>query len=632
MTILASNTPVPDPPASPAVLAPLRLGNAKPLFVLSQDLQLVAALKKVTDPSHEVLQSCAEIDLSGALIAHHAGVAVIDCAALASPVATLTERLHVQFPELVLIVTGTADEQGQLAAHITDGTVHRFLHKPFSEQRVRLFVEAAWRRHAEVRAEPRRVPAAAARGPRFLHIGLGVTALAVLAAAGIALLMNGHTPEQAVPSAPAAAAPVAAAPAPDTRLDTLLARADQALRAGALIAPPEENARDLYAQAQRLAPHDPRVSEARTQLGSRLLDQADSALQGHHADEAQHALEEARALAPGDARITTLAAALAAYAAHAAAPKDKPKATDARLSDYLSRARDAESRGALIEPAEDNARVDIESAHAISPDDPGVVQAQGELRALLEEAARRALDAANPDQADRLASAALDAGADPARVNALHDDAQQLRAKARSASTGALASTFNERLSAGRLIEPAGDSARSALAQLVQEDPDSPATAQARNTWRARLVDEARASLKAQDYAATTRWLTEARSAGADAAQLAQTQSDLSAAQAASAAAASVVAESSLTRTRYVAPDFPDAARARGIDGWVDLQYLVGTDGAVSEVDVIGAQPVGMFEQAATDAVRRWRYQPVTRDGHSVAQHVRVRVRFTVTR
>jgi len=154
--------------------------------------------------------------------------------------------------------------------------------------------------------------------------------------------------------------------------------------------------------------------------------------------------------------------------AHAVAPKDKPKA-DVRVADYLSRARDAESRGALIEPAEDNARVDIESAHAISPDDPAVAQAQGELRALLEEAARRALDAANPDQADRLASAALDAGADPARVNALHDDAQQLRAKARSASTGALASTFNERLSAGRLIEPAGDSARSALAQLVQD-------------------------------------------------------------------------------------------------------------------------------------------------------------------
>jgi TonB family protein len=631
MTILASNTPLPDPPAPPAGLELLRIASAKPLFVLSQDAQLVAALKKVTDPSHEVLQSSAEIDLSGALIAHHAGVAVIDCAALASPVATLTERLHAQFPELVLIVTGTADEQGQLAAHITDGTVHRFLHKPFSEQRVRLFVEAAWRRHAEVRAEPRRLPASAAQSARGLRIAIAVTVLAVLAAAVTTfVLMNGHAPQQAVQPAPAAATPLAA-PAPDTQLDTLLARAAQAMRSGALIAPPEDNASDLYGQAQRLAPHDPRVSEALTQLGSRLLDQADAALQAHHPDEARHALDVARVLAPNDARIATLAAALAAYGAHAVAPKDKPKA-DVRVADYLSRARDAESRGALIEPAEDNARVDIESAHAISPDDPAVAQAQGELRALLEEAARRALDAANPDQADRLASAALDAGADPARVNALHDDAQQLRAKARSAAAGALASTFNERLSAGRLLEPAGDSAKSALIQLVQEDPDGPATTQVKSLWRARLLEEARASLKAQDYAATTRWLTEARSAGADSAQLGQLESDLGAAQAESQAAASIVAESTLTRTRYVAPDFPDAARNRGIDGWVDLQFLVGTDGAVTEVNVTGAQPAGMFEQAATAAVRRWRYQPVTRGGLTVAQHVRVRVRFTVKR
>ena len=198
MTILASNTPLPDPPKLSAGLELLRIASAKPLFVLSQDAQLVAALKKVTDPSHEVLQSSAEIDLSGALIAHHAGVAVIDCAALASPVATLTDRLHAQFPELVLIVTGTADEQGQLAAHITDGTVHRFLHKPFSEQRVRLFVEAAWRRYAEVRAEPRRVPAPRAPGARGLRIGLAVTVLVVLAAAAaFFVLMNGHTPEPA---------------------------------------------------------------------------------------------------------------------------------------------------------------------------------------------------------------------------------------------------------------------------------------------------------------------------------------------------------------------------------------------------------------------------------------------------
>jgi len=59
---------------------------------------------------------------------------------------------------------------------------------------------------------------------------------------------------------------------------------------------------------------------------------------------------------------------------------------------------------------------------------------------------------------------------------------------------------------------------------------------------------------------------------------------------------------------------------------------VVGSDGVVSDLSVVGAQPVGIFEQAALDAVRHWRYQPVLHDGQAVSQHARVRLRFTVQR
>ena len=109
-------------------------------------------------------------------------------------------------------------------------------------------------------------------------------------------------------------------------------------------------------------------------------------------------------------------------------------------------------------------------------------------------------------------------------------------------------------------------------------------------------------------------------------------RSNLAAAESAAQQANSYVNESTLTRTRYVAPQFPDVARQRGIDGWVDLQFVVGTDGVVGDVAVVGAQPVGIFEQAALEAVRHWRYQPVVHDGLAVSQHARVRLRFTVQR
>ena len=85
---------------------------------------------------------------------------------------------------------------------------------------------------------------------------------------------------------------------------------------------------------------------------------------------------------------------------------------------------------------------------------------------------------------------------------------------------------------------------------------------------------------------------------------------------------------SSLKLAHYVPPEFPMEARQRALSGWVDVQFAVRTDGAVGEVTIVGAQPVGVFEQAAVDAVRKWRYKPVMRDGQPVSQRARVRLSF----
>ena len=145
------------------------------------------------------------------------------------------------------------------------------------------------------------------------------------------------------------------------------------------------------------------------------------------------------------------------------------------------------------------------------------------------------------------------------------------------------------------------------------------------------MLDEARGALRAQDYVLARRWLTEAHAAGADAASIGAVETAIGAAQD-QAQRASYVSASSMTRTHYVEPQFPLDARRRGIDGWVDLQFVVNTDGSVGELTIVGAQPVGIFEQAALDAVRHWHYQPVMRDGQAVTQRARVRLRFAMQR
>jgi len=249
----------------------------------------------------------------------------------------------------------------------------------------------------------------------------------------------------------------------------------------------------------------------------------------------------------------------------------------------------------------------------------------------LQSEAQQALKAKNAEQADIWIAATADAGADGAQVSALRAESQQLRSSIHGEELAQLAALFNARLEHGALLEPATDSAHFYLAQLAQQGPDDPLTQRARSAYGTRLIDEARAALRGQDFPATQRWLTEARAASADASALAGVEAALSAAQK-DAQAESYVNAAALTRTHYVAPQFPDLARMRGIDGWVDLQFAIGTDGAVSDVAVVGAQPAGIFEQAALDAVRHWRYQPVTQDGHPVRQHARVRLRFAVQR
>jgi len=57
-----------------------------------------------------------------------------------------------------------------------------------------------------------------------------------------------------------------------------------------------------------------------------------------------------------------------------------------------------------------------------------------------------------------------------------------------------------------------------------------------------------------------------------------------------------------------VAPAYPPAAQARGLEGYVDVSFTVTPFGAVENPSVTGAQPQNVFDAAALAAVSRWRY------------------------
>lgn len=64
-----------------------------------------------------------------------------------------------------------------------------------------------------------------------------------------------------------------------------------------------------------------------------------------------------------------------------------------------------------------------------------------------------------------------------------------------------------------------------------------------------------------------------------------------------------------------VQPIYPRRAQARGIEGWVLVEFTVTPLGTVTNPVVVDAEPQGIFDKAALDAVVKWKYKPRVIDG-----------------
>jgi protein TonB len=80
--------------------------------------------------------------------------------------------------------------------------------------------------------------------------------------------------------------------------------------------------------------------------------------------------------------------------------------------------------------------------------------------------------------------------------------------------------------------------------------------------------------------------------------------------------------------TSRVNPEYPYAARERGIEGYVAVKVLVGKDGSVRQVNVLKSRPEGMFDQAVRKAVSGWRFQPGEVGGEPVTAWVTTTLHF----
>jgi TonB family protein len=570
--------------------------------------------------------------VSDLLVAGEVGILVLDVQSLNETPSVFVGQIKRQFPDLVVVVAGNRDAEISLAGLISAGTVYRFIHKPMSPGRAKLFADAAVKKYDDQRKRAAASPAAK-RSPRSnpaVLIGGTIGALGVIAAA--AWMLHGNTQDDAEP-------PHAAGFAPSAAQAPLLAAA-AALAANRLTEPAGDNALELYLQAQARNPADAAARAGLAEVHERLLARAENALLEERLDEAAVAIEIARKSGVESGRIAFLTAQLAksreqVKTAQAAARlnvsvKNEPKAAEDKVTPLLKLAAQRTNEAHLIDPEGDSARFYILEALRLDPSNIAAQEAERVLAMSLLTEAHSAIDRRDFVRAADWLGAAKGIVAD-ANIDAVQGLLASARREADADAWSQLLKNATDRLQQDRLIEPANDSAKYYLLTLRGLDPNNAGLAAAMQDLGARLVTKARRALALEQDDAARSWLDEASGIGVATPESNSVRHDLDAAVAARQFLSNVVAASDLTLLESVKPVYPKKAYSSKVQGWVELDFTVAESGGVKDIAVHGASPPGVFEEAAIAALSQWRYKPILRDSEPKAQRARMRIRFALT-
>jgi TonB family protein len=602
------------------------------LVVLTGDEMFLQTLREAVGGARRLWHVPSAEKVSDLLVAGEVGIVVLDVQALNEAPAVFVGQIKRQFPDLVVVVAGDRDAETSLAGLISAGTVYRFIHKPMSPGRAKLFADAAVKKYEE-----RRRRLAAAPSPqrnsgsnRGLLIGGAIGALGVIVAATWAL----HRGTEDDSGAPHALARPSAAESP------LLLRADAALAANRLTEPAGDNALELFLQAAARDPADPAARAGLAEVRERLLARAENALLEERLDEAAAAIETARKSGVENGRIAFLTAQLAksreqVKAAQAVARanvkggKIEPKTGEEKTASLLELATQRINDAHLIEPERDSALFYIKEALRQDPDSAAAREEKESLAMRLLTEAHNAIDRRDFSHAAGWLAAAKDIAA-PANIDVVEGLLASARRQADADAWATLLKNAAERMQQDRLIEPANDSAKYYLQTLRGLDPANASLPAAMQDLGGRLVAKSRRALTLEQYAAAQSWLDEAAAIGFVSPDSKSVQHDLEAAAAKQKFLANVAAANDLTLAKSIQPTYPEKAFSNKIEGWVELDFTVTDNGAVKDIAVHATNTPGVFEAAAISALSQWRYKPVMRDGNAVAQRARIRIRFVM--
>jgi protein TonB len=385
---------------------------------------------------------------------------------------------------------------------------------------------------------------------------------------------------------------------------------------GDVVVPPGSNAIELYVAARNIAPEVPVIASELAQVITTAIALVESALVDQRTADAAQALRLVRVADPNNSRLPFLEAQVA----------------------------------------------------------------QLQLRSGLDQARASIREGRFEDAATALRNAENAAGGETPEIALLVEELTTARSAQRIDEVLALAS---QRVGQNRLTSPANDSARYYYELALSNDPQNTVARQGLTIVASKLVLHARDAIDKGQLNDAERYLRDATALDPRGADLRASMQALNSAKADQAAAALAEAEreealtqagpdaavpadgaaddvsgqgsgssalndtgsantgsasgstgyvpiSSLKRTNYVAPRYPRSAQRRNITGWVDVSFTVNRGGNVVDVGILDSNPGDVFNEAATEAVSQWRFEPSLENGAPIERLVAVRLMFSL--
>jgi TonB family protein len=626
-----------------------------PLLVLSRDPNLVETVRKAAPRGTPVTHSPDLDHIADRLPSLKPGVLLVDTASTAD-VAAMVAQLTQHFPELVVVVAGKKEDSASLMQLTAAGRIFRFLLTPLSHGQTRLALEAAMAQHQDLKASDERRNAGGGttgEGKNYVVTYGALAAGLLVVIGGIWFGVTKFTSEpEPVLQAPTGDQLSSDLPSRPDPVEAEIALAKEAFRQGKFLEPAGESALDLFRSALALDPNSEAAKDGIRSVVDKVLERAEAALTAERLEEAMRNIETARDIDSSHPRLAFLDTQIARE-------RERLKLTQAqevgnRVRTLLAQANDRMANGRLITPAGSSARDALIEARRLDPTAPTVAQGIRELAGLLTEEARQSLAAGKIDEAQTYVNAARglgSAGAQLAAVErAIADATRAAQPGAASSPAATVASAgarraptqpqtapagpsvdpviadIRQRISDGKLIDPPGGSAKDGIANLRSQAPNHPAVEELSRALTTRLLEVAKQAMNAKAYDRSAQLIAGAREVGAryNEAAIAQAERELNEAR----DATNVVSAATLKRVKMTAPQYPESARKRGIEGWVEVAFTVLPNGSVDDVEVRNASPAEVFDEAAIRAVRQWRFEPVVRNGEKVSQRAMIRLRF----